>query len=64
MAEAQRKDNTVPFPKKDVPTVNMFSPLIEKVAVPAAWFIGGIVFAKLFLGKKEHTVIHKSPLGL
>jgi hypothetical protein len=54
--------NTVPFPnKKGMPkdihgsmtvTPHLFSPMVEKFLVPAAWFAGGIVFAKIFLGKK------------
>lgn len=60
MAEAQKK--TVQFPGqpqvKELPTVTMhpLAPLIDKVAVPAAWFVGGIVFAKLFLAAKREPV--------
>lgn len=64
MAEPQKK-NTVPFPgtsQKEVPTVNMhpFAPMVDKVLVPAAWFAGGIIFAKLFLKKKENPTIIRS----
>jgi len=61
--QAQKK--TVPFPgsmkekgmPKDIPgtmtvTPHLFSPMIEKFLVPAAWFAGGIIFSKIFLGKK------------
>lgn len=66
MAEAQKK--TVQFPgqpqTKELPTVTMhpLAPLIDKVAVPAAWFVGGIVFAKLFLAKREPVRILKEGL--
>ena len=63
MAEPLR--NTVPFPgpkkntglPKDNPgtttvTPHLFSPMVEKFLVPAAWFAGGILFSKIFLGKK------------
>lgn len=61
MADAQKK--TVQFPgapaPKEIPTVNMhpMAPLVDKVLVPAAWFVGGIVFAKLLLSKKERVVL-------
>jgi hypothetical protein len=66
MAEPQKK--TVQFPgappPKEIPTVNMhpMSPLVDKVLVPAAWFVGGIVFAKLLLTKKESPTIIRGGL--
>jgi len=69
MAQAQSK--TVPFPgsqkqsgmpenipgdSKGTTVVNhLFSPMVDKFLVPAAWFAGGIIFAKIFLRPKERT---------
>lgn len=65
MAEAQRK--TVPFPgvknpdglPKNVPTVNMNHPLlpmVEKYAVPAAWFATGVLVARIFWPRKVNVL--------
>lgn len=64
MPEAQKK--TVPFPgakrpdglPKDIPTVNMNHPalpLVEKFAVPFAWFASGVLVARIFWPRTKHV---------
>lgn len=69
MADAQKK--TVPFPgkgmPKDIPTVNMthpFHPVIDKFLVPASWFIGGMVVARIFWPRKVGVRMEKEGFGL
>lgn len=56
--------NSVPFPgakkdglPKDIPTVNMNHPalpLVEKFAVPLAWFTAGFVISRIFWPRTKH----------
>lgn len=65
---AQQK--TVPFPgtkptgmPKDVPTVNMNHPalpLVEKFAVPLAWFAAGVVLSRIFWPRTKHVAFSKA----
>lgn len=70
MAEPQKK--TVPFPgqkgmPKDIPTVNMnhpLHPIIDKFAVPAAWFVGGMIISRIFWPRRVGVQMQKEGFGL
>ncbi len=64
MAESNAQKKTVPFPQpkdgmpKDIPTVNMthpLAPMIERFAVPALFFVSGVVVSRIFWPRTKHV---------